>query len=529
MTSPTVSVPRPEVVSGVRTAHLDRWTLSLLLLGAGALAVGVAVIDELAVGVVKDDGMYVVLARALASGQGYRYLNLPGTPAATHFPPGYPALLAVLSLFVPRFPANLLAFKLMNAALLAAGAVLVARLLRERIDSDRLALGIGMASAASVPLLVLSSMVMSEPLFLAMVLALLAALERFVMGPASWRGALLLGAGIGLCMLVRSHGFVLIPAALVVLGLRRRWRDAAVLTAVAVLCVLPWQWWSAHHAGDLPAPLLGAYGPYTSWWVRGLRDMGPAMVPRTLTKTVPELTSMLAALFSPLRTAPAPLATLLAFGALGTAAIFAYWRRLPVTLLFLGGYVAIVAIWPFAPTRFVWGIWPLVLLLPALGMHAALCRREWPRLSRGLLVVAFAWLAAGYGAYELRAARGSWWSSIARANTRRIDATTRWILAHSTPEQVIATDDEEAVFLYTGRRTVPIISFTAMHYLEAHEPARNAAEGLAPVLAQYPVDLVVVGSAQSFAVARFLADQPAPSIALREMFAGGAAFTVLPK
>lgn len=529
MTSPTVSVPRPKVVSGVRTAHLDRWTLSLLLLGAGALAVGVAVIDELAVGVVKDDGMYVVLARALASGQGYRYLNLPGTPAATHFPPGYPALLAVLSLFVPRFPANLLAFKLMNAALLAAGAVLVARLLRERIDSDRLALGIGMASAVSVPLLVLSSMVMSEPLFLAMVLALLAALERFVMGPASWRGALLLGAGIGLCMLVRSHGFVLIPAALVVLGLRRRWRDAAVLTAVAVLCVLPWQWWSAHHAGDLPAPLLGAYGPYTSWWVRGLRDMGPAMVPRTLTKTVPELTSMLAALFSPLRTAPAPLVTLLAFGALGTAAISAYWRRLPVTLLFLGGYVAIVAIWPFAPTRFVWGIWPLVLLLPALGMHAALCRREWPRLSRGLLVVAFAWLAAGYGAYELRAARGSWWSSIARANTRRIDATTRWILAHSTPDQVIATDDEEAVFLYTGRRTVPIISFTAMHYLEAHEPARNAAEGLVPVLAQYPVDLVVVGSAQSFAVARFLADQPAPSIALREMFAGGAAFTVLPK
>lgn len=510
-------------------ARLDRWRLSLLLLGALALAAGVAVIDHLAVGVVKDDGMYVILARSLASGEGYRYLNLPGAPAATHFPPGYPALLALVSLLVPPFPSNLLAFKLVNAALLAGVAVLVARLVRERIGSEWLALGTGVASALSVPLLLLGSMVMSEPLFLMMVLALLAALERFAEGPSSGHRALLLGAAIGICMLVRSHGVVLVPAVLVVLALRRRWRDALLLTAVALLCVVPWQLWSARHANDLPAPLLGAYGPYASWWVRGLREMGPVMIPTTLGKTVPELTTMLAVLFSPLRGGAAHLATLLALGALATAAVVAYWRRLPVTLLFLGGYVMIVAIWPFAPTRFVWGIWPLILLLPALGAHTAVRRDVWPRLVRGALVVAFAWLAVGYGAYELRAARGSWWSSIARANTRRIDATTRWILAHSTPDQVIATDDEEAVFLYTGRRTVPIISFTAMHYLLPHEPARNASEGLVPVLAAYPVSLVVVGSAQGFATARVLVDQPTPQLAFREMFAGGAAFTVLPK
>ena len=517
----------PAPASTSARSGLDQWWLGLLLLAALAVTVGAAVIDDLAVGVMKDDGMYVILARSLETGQGYRYLNLPGAPSATHFPPGYPALLAFVSLFSPRFPGNLVVFKLLNAVLLAGAAVLTARLVRDRIGSERIALCTGVASAVSVPLLLLGSMVMSEPFFIAIVLALLVALERFADGPGSLRGAVLLGAAIGLCMLVRSHGVVLVPAAIVVLMLRRRWRDALAIALVALLCALPWQWWSARHAAELPAPLLGAYGPYATWWMRGLAEMGPSMIPRTLARTVPEVSAMLAVLFSPFRGAAAHAATLSALGLLAAAAVAAYWRRLPVTLLFLVGYLGIVLVWPFAPTRFVWGVWPLVLLLPALGLHAALVRARWPRVVRGGLVLAFAWVAIGYAAYEVRAARGAWWSSIARANTKRIDGVARWTLANSTSDQVVATDDEEAVFLYTGRRTVPIISFTTQHYLVPPDPAQNAREGLARVIAAYPVSLVVVGSAQSYAAATVLTAPPTPLIALREHFAGGAAFTVL--
>ena len=45
-------------------------------------------------------------ARALAQGAGYHYTNLPGAPAATHFPPGYPLMLAPLWWVAPTFPAN---------------------------------------------------------------------------------------------------------------------------------------------------------------------------------------------------------------------------------------------------------------------------------------------------------------------------------------------------------------------------------------------------------------------------------------
>src|SRR6266699_2678187 len=95
------------------------WRVGLFLVGALAVAAGVAAIDLRPVGILHDDAMYVILARSLATGQGFRYLNLPGSPPATHFPPGYPALLAVLWKVFPRFPANVLAFKAANALLLA--------------------------------------------------------------------------------------------------------------------------------------------------------------------------------------------------------------------------------------------------------------------------------------------------------------------------------------------------------------------------------------------------------------------------
>ena len=98
------------------------------------LATGLAIVDALPVGVVADDAFYVILARALATGQGYHVLNVPGHPAGTHFPPGYPALLALLSFVAPAFPASVAAFKAFNAVFLAASAVLVARLLRMRLD-----------------------------------------------------------------------------------------------------------------------------------------------------------------------------------------------------------------------------------------------------------------------------------------------------------------------------------------------------------------------------------------------------------
>jgi hypothetical protein len=504
------------------------WPLALVGVGGLALATGLAIVDALPAGVVADDAFYVILARALASGEGYRYLNVPGHPAGTHFPPGYPALLAVVSLLAPAFPASVVAFKALNAAFLAAASVLVTRLLRTRVGmSAAWCVAVGAVTAISVPLLILGNLVLSELCFIALALALLVALERLADAPVpAWR-VLLLGAAIGLCALVRTHGVVLVPAAVVVLGARRRWRDAALLTAAAVACLLPWQLWTARHGGTLPAPLLGMYDSYASWWLRGLRTLGVSMVPQTIAKTTSETSGMLAVLFSPLRGSVAHAVTLAALAALAVAACVATWRRMPVTLLFLAGYLAIVIVWPFQTARFVWTVWPLVLALVAVGGWTALGRPGWRAPVRAALAVAFVWVAVGYAAYEVRGIRGRWWSSIPRANTPRIAMAVRWVTANTAPDEVVATENEGAVYLYTGRQAVPIITLTPAQYLRDYTPRENAMEGLLPVLDAYPVRTVVAGAGKAYDAAQFLAEGSPARLVLRERIDGGAVFTAL--
>lgn len=508
-------------------AHIaapERWAFVLAAIGTLALIAGVAVTDHFHVGVFHDDSMYVILARSLATGEGYRYLNLPGTPVATHFPPGYPALLALVWRLAPNFPANVTIFKLLNAVFLGASAMLVAQLVRDRIGSKGWAIGVGVATALSVPLLVLVTMVLSEPLFLAVLLAALVLGERLVSGAPNVRFALGVGVLVGSLTLVRTHGIVLVPAVVLPLLLRRRWREALVYTVSVVAVLAPWQLWSGAHAGVLPAPLEGNYGSYIGWWFRGYHETGPPMIAETLRRTVPETSSMMTALFSPARGATAHAVTLVSLIALGAVGAFTLVRRAPVTLLFLAAYAAIVLVWPFQPSRFVWGVWPLVLFVIA-AAGAPLGRSPMRLLLAGLLL----WIGVGYLAYELRAVRGRWWASISRAGDKRISAALAWTTANTSPLDVVAADDEGAVFLYTGRKAVPVASFTTSHYLRVRSAELEAREGLEPLLAAYPLRAVLVGSRATFDAAEYLTKRAVPLLAPREQYDGGAAFTVLPR
>ncbi|MEO7456658.1 MAG: hypothetical protein ABIY52_10380, partial [Gemmatimonadaceae bacterium] len=319
-----------------------RWSVMLLLLGVLALAFGVATLDTFPIGAAVDDAMYVILGKSIAFGHGYRSLNVPGAPPNTHFPPGYPAVLALIWRMAPDFPGNVVWFKSLNVACFVISAIGMARFAASLRIGRRWSLAMGVLAAISVPVLVLVALMLSEPLFLALIVFLLPALEQFVNAPAgeppSAARAVMLGVGIGLCTLVRSHGIVLIPSMMLVLGVKRRWRDAGLVAGAAVLCLLPWQLYSARHAGMVPAPLLGGYDSYTAWWIRGFREMGVAMVPRTLGRTVPEAAGMFAALFSPVRGVFAHAITIAALVVLAIAGYVSSWRRIPVTLLFLVAY-----------------------------------------------------------------------------------------------------------------------------------------------------------------------------------------------
>src|SRR5256885_15043152 len=96
-------------------------------LAAAGLAVlgGALTLNRNLVGVFYDDGVYAGLGWALGHGLGYVHPNLPGTPAAVHFPPLYPLLLAPLFRVLP-VAAAALAGKVLNVGLAAVGAGLIA-------------------------------------------------------------------------------------------------------------------------------------------------------------------------------------------------------------------------------------------------------------------------------------------------------------------------------------------------------------------------------------------------------------------
>lgn len=514
-----------------------------LLTGLVVLGVGLAIVDALPVGVFYDDAMYVILAKSLATGHGYRWLNLPGTPPATHFPPGYPALLAAIWRAFPHFPANVLAFKAANAVLLAFASGAMVFVARRRFGFSPLAAAaLSVAGCAVIPVLALSSVVLSEPLFLALLLPILIFAERVVEGERRPRDLILLGLFAGTATLVRSHGIALAFGLALAVAVRRptvasegddwraslpgRLKDATLLLFSAALPILPWQLWVRANQTHLAEPLRGLYESYTAWMANGLRSEGVGLLWHTLVRTSLTTAGMFATFGTPLAFGWARLLVLITLAVLLIFGARRAWLAAPATALFLALYSAIVALWPYAPARFVWGVWPLVVLVFVLGARDLASwapRRPVPTAARAALLACSLFVAAGYIRYNARGYRDRWWSNVARTQAPKFRPTVLWVRSHTGPGDVIASTNEPTVYLYTGRQAVPATSFTVRDYFRA--PTLSEAEtAVRQVLAAYHVDAVVADGDPLRAAAQSMASRAAPELRVRDSLATGLVF-----
>src|SRR5262249_14976938 len=97
MTSPVPLTRRDAALAGLLA-------LTMLAAGLWRLVPGVC-------GVFHDDAIYVLTAKALADGEGYRIVSLPEAPPQTKYPVLYPAVLSLIWLAWPAFPDNLVAMQ----------------------------------------------------------------------------------------------------------------------------------------------------------------------------------------------------------------------------------------------------------------------------------------------------------------------------------------------------------------------------------------------------------------------------------
>ena len=478
-----------------------------LLAAALAIAAGLVAVNNLPVGGFFDDAFYVILAKSLATGHGYRNLNLPGAPLATHYPPGYPLFLAALWRLWPTFPANVMLFKFANVAFLGVIAAYAYRLGRERMG-----LGLGAALVATVagtattPALYLSSMVLSEPMFLALTLPLLLWAERTIArDKRDVVSALSLGACAGLLFLIRAQAVAAIAAIAVVYALRRRWKESGVTLSAAIVVALPWLLWVAAHDGTVPTLMRGDYGSYFGWFMDGIHQRGPGMIIEAVRRNLPEMLEHLSRRLrppsNPIPNAATSLCAVL-LGAVGAARLV---RRAPVTLGFLVTYLGVVAVWPFPPARFLLGIWILLMLVLVCGarmlweasLPVARWRGERSRLTLRLLGGAASFvLVAGTIAYNVRGYQRRWWATTEEQSARWVVPKVAWARANIDTSSVIATDhDEGSVYLYSGRRSIPVTTFTAAEYFSPRDSSADAVV-LRTLVTHFQPDYVMLSGAR---------------------------------
>ena len=469
-----------------------------------AAIVGLLTLNYLPVGGFYDDGLYAILAKSLATGHGYRFLNLPGHPAAVHYPPGYPLLLAVLWRIGPEFPANLVWFKLVNVVLLGIIAWTTCRYAVRALGlTPWVAVLATLIGTVTIPMLVLTSMVLSEPLFLALLVPMLILVERMTrQPPPTRRAAVVLGLLSGALMLVRTIGVMFVVAVAVVWLVRRHRRAVAWYLGMTGLVVSPWMIWSGLHAAEVAPVLRGSYGSYLGWFLGGLHDGGLPFLIATARVNVHALVLGVTTSFQYAATPWVATAT-----AVGLLAMLGYgaWRvrhRAPVTLVFLALYLALVIVWPDQPLRFVWGIWPVLMALLLVPLEA-LTTGNAPRQLRVAVAVVALLLVPGLVRYNVRGYRGSWWESISRSMTTRAQPIIRWARLHARRTDVIAGESEPMVYLYAEREAVPVAPFTAMQYLRPRTPQENAAY-LGRILQATGARYLVVQTGDEFAAARLL-------------------------
>ena len=296
------------------------------------------------------------------------------------------------------------------------------------------------ATAIAIPVLTLLGALMSEPLF---ALLLVAAVVLADDSPA-WAGVFAAAA-----LLTRSIG-VAAGAGILLYAWRRRasLKNLARFAVPVFVAGAAWGLWVLRHKAGIDPAVASDYGSYfETVKSAGLGALGSS------TSDLPRPLSVLTLNWVPSR---------VVYYALGIPALLVglYGLVLLCRRSSIGWtlvcYLAILALWPFPPDRFLWAVLPWLALAWGAGAFGLWERTgTWTRTALALLTVA---LGAGYVRYEIRGLTRGWWDLSARSisqNFSELVPALDSLPAHA----VLATDNEPLVYLVTARQSVPFYLF----------------------------------------------------------------------
>lgn len=444
------------VTEPAAAARYPRWLGTAAILGALAgLAIGYLVLVRTpTVGTFHDDGIYLVTAKSLAEGQGYRIISIPGDPPQTKYPILFPWVLSLVWRVYPSFPDNLPWLKLVPLGAMLMWLYLSRALLRRLGASKLQANVIVLLTAVSPWVAFLSTALMSETLFAALLTGALLTITRVCQGDGRRSEPLLAGLLAGAAILTRIAGLAPAAAGVMVFLWTRRSVAAAQYMIGVLISAVPWFWWAQYYnrAGASVDPYYSATN-YASWnivtsfgWLEKLDIVAENLLQGGF------------ALLNIWKVDMPPLVALLA--ALCGLAVMtrAVWRArtepaVPIILAYCGLHIAWV--WPIL--RFAVPVAPLLLWLAFLGTGRS---RRIGYVGAIALFVVGGLKTAGMVkqtheqgiVVPLREVED--WNETARL--------LAWVSQNTTTETVLTGNLDPTYYLFTGRKAVRAFSANPM-------------------------------------------------------------------
>jgi hypothetical protein len=468
-----------------------------VILGATVLTVYLLRLDQSA-GLFADDAFFIVLAKALAQGDGFTFISST-TPIQPAYPPGFPMLLAPLFWLSPTFPDNVLLLKSVSiAAMFAAGVLTYIYLLRYRQLSAAFAVSVAVLTVL-IPAFVFlaTSTVMADVSFTLAQLGTVLAIERLVAAPPgkrTTRGVVAAAAITVATLLIRAAGVAAIIAGAVYIASRRGLRLATLFAVLTGAGYAPWLIYSATHMPT--AEERAAHGGSWVFRYRELLAMRYGGEPNSGSVTIAELPGRvrfnlanifsldLGAIMFPAVYRDAGESGLEAFNltgekdfragsmgggpeirwlgsALSAVAVIGFvaaaYRRLTAAEYMVAATIAMVAFVPARTYRYVLPLAPFVLFYFLNGVQAIEMRFRagTASLTPAVRIVAaciFVLFVTEHVQYIARRHYGPM-----PAWQREYDETTAvtdWLNQNTSPNDIIATTNPGLVYLATGRKTV---------------------------------------------------------------------------
>ncbi|MCD6451730.1 MAG: glycosyltransferase family 39 protein [Acidobacteria bacterium] len=406
-----------------------------------------------------DDAGYIILAKSLALGEGYRLISHPAQPPETRYPPLFPFLLMPL---VRSFPQNYLILKLIPLLFSLATILVFAFLVKILLPQKGSGMFLVIIVAISPIIVDYSTQLLTEPVYAFFsLLTLYLSLYLDIKGDNKLLIALALTAVSA--YYCRYIGISLIIAIILLYLIRRRYRVFLFLSFLMVIAILPWMIRNNLLGGggyvasfllinpyDIDAGTITFIGFIKRLLMNGIRYGG---------KVIPDLIFFpwlgKVGSYNPLK---------IALGlAVSALILLGFYRNIRTKINLLNIYTLIYflicLIWPWYDTRFLVPLLPLILLFLIQGTNelATFLSRKKSFgessyrniLQKGLRigVILFLLLGSGWVIYEHHWGRGS-------PEWRDYHQACLWLRNNTPEESIILCRKPRYTYLISGRKAI---------------------------------------------------------------------------